>query len=524
MFETPTATRVFDLVEHWARTTPDAPAWAFNDDTGSYSQLLTEVRAAAKAMIAAGVRNGDRVAMLTTPRPEFWHTFLAAGSIGAVWVGLNPRYQVRELEHVIRNSRPSLLIALDIPERQDLGDDLRSLAETHDVSSFLSFGSRDAQWQDFIAAGSSISDDELDSRQAQVTGDDPALIVYTSGSTGAPKGAVLGHRGLCASFRLQADHHPVEKMRVIANLPVNHIGGVGDLCCTPLTTGGLIVFQEGFDPDAVFDAIEKHQITSLMQVPTTLKILTEHPRFATADLSSLQGVFWGGGPLPLHVIQAWRPVVDSLGVTYGMTEITGSVTYSDDDASDEELSNSVGRPVAEIDVRLVGENGEDVDEGEQGEVWVRHPGVLLEYFDNPDATAAAFTGDGFFRTGDIGIARPDGNFRLVGRMTEMYKSGGYNVYPREIELTLEAHPAVRMAAVVGVPDDLYQEVGYAWIEADDGAVTTDELKAWCKDRLANYKVPKTFRVVDALPLLPIGKVDKKALQARSTSPSAEATP
>ncbi|WP_019630366.1 class I adenylate-forming enzyme family protein [Actinomadura atramentaria] len=510
--------RLADYVRHWAAAAPDAPAWAFGDAVATYAELSAQVDAVARALLAAGVRRGDRVAMLTTPRPEFWQTFLACASVGAVWVGLNPRYRLGEMEHVVTDSRPVLLLALARAEDREFGDDARAVAERGEVGSVVLFGDGEPGWAAFLAAGAAVPDDALEAARAAVTPDDAALIVYTSGSTGTPKGAVLGHRAICTCFRIQARHQSASVLRVIANLPVNHIGGVGDLCCTPLVGGGTIVFQERFSPDAVFDAVERHRVTALMQVPTTLKLLSEHPRFASADLSSLEAVHWGGGPLPAHVVRRYRRVASRLGVTYGLTEITGSVTYSDPDASDEVLSTTVGRPIPEIDVRLAGPDGKDVGVGAEGEVQVRHPGRMLGYFRNPDATLAAGTPDGYLRTGDVAVRRADGNLQLVGRQKEMFKSGGYNVYPREIELAVEAHPAVRMAAVVAVPDPVYDEVGVAFVECDAAAaLTPEDLHVWCRARLANYKIPKVFSLVSELPLLPVGKIDKKALAARAAA-------
>lgn len=510
----PSLDRLGDYVRHWSRATPDAQAWAFGDRIATYAELEEQVNATARALLALGVRRGDRVAMLTPPRPEYWQVFLASATIGAVWVGLNPRYQIGEISHVLTDSEPVLLLAQTESGRDSFVEQVAARALELGVREVVTLAADGSDWTGFLARGSEVSTDAVAQAARRVRPEDPALIVYTSGTTGAPKGAVLGNAGLCMCFRIQAEHQSASRMRVIANLPVNHIGGVGDLCCTPLVRGGLLVFQERFDPEEMFAAIERHQISSLMQVPTTLKMLTEHPRFETADLSSLESVHWGGGPLPLHVIRRLRRVAPVLGVTYGMTEITGSVTYSDVDASDECLSESVGRPIAEVEMRLCGEGAQDVGVGIEGEVQVKHPGQMLGYFRNPEATAAAMTDDGFFRTGDVAVRRPDGNLELVGRMKEMFKSGGYNVYPREIELALEEHSAVRMAAVVAVPDPVFDEVGFAFVECEDGDdVTAEDLVLWCRTRLANYKVPKAVETVSALPLLPIGKVDKKALTA-----------
>ncbi len=500
---------------HWATHTPGAKAMRHDGVVTSYAELAEQVDSLAKGFLAAGVRKGDRVAVLSHPHPQYWLTFLASLSIGGVWIGLNPKYRLPELIHVVNNSRPALLLGMADFKGDDFRSTLLELAALGHGTGPIFFTDG---WDEFVSSGAVVSDQELASAREQVDADSGALIVYTSGSTGKPKGAVLGHGGLARCFEIQANRTVVDKLCVIANLPINHIGCVGDLCCTPLVQGGSIVLQEQFNARSMLEAVEKYGVNAFMQVPTTLKFLVEHPEFDSFDMSGLRYVGWGGGPMPLAVIEKYRELGASLGTTYGMTEITGSITYTDPDATDEVLANTVGRPIDEIKYRLVDESGSEVPAGERGEVLVRHPGQLLEYFENPEGTADSLSEDGFFKTGDVGYMRPDGNMCLVARTKEIFKSGGYNTYPREIELALEEFPEVRLAAVVPVAHPVFDEVGVAYVEMSDGSDFADEdtaesvLVAWCKERLANYKVPKRIIRVDALPLLPVGKVDKMALR------------
>jgi fatty-acyl-CoA synthase len=223
--------------------------------------------------------------------------------------------------------------------------------------------------------------------------------------------------------------------------------------------------------------------------------------------------------MPKELIECYQQRTPArLMVVYGLTEGTGSITYSDPDADVETLSTTIGRPDPELNVRLIKSDGQPCSIGEEGEVQVCHPSVMAGYFNRPQATSATFTADGYLRTGDVALLLPDGNLRLVGRLKEMYKSGGYNIYPREIELCLESHPDVALAAVIGMPDPLYQEVGHAFVLPQPGhAPTATDLLAWCRSHLANYKVPKTITVAAHLPMLPVGKIDKQALKAQSTT-------
>ncbi|MGO9898329.1 MAG: class I adenylate-forming enzyme family protein [Solirubrobacteraceae bacterium] len=250
----------------------------------------------------------------------------------------------------------------------------------------------------------------------------------------------------------------------MCNGPIHHLSGLAELPGTALAAGGTSVFMERFDPGEELALIERERINGMIQIPTQYQLMAANPDFERADLSSLRRVVWAGAAMPRSVIAAWRERTDAqLEVQYGSTETTLTVTYSDPDADLEQLAESIGKPDPDIELRLADTTGAPSAQGEPGEIQVRHPGVFGGYLGRPHATREAFTSDGFLRTGDLAVERPDGSLRLVGRRSEMYKSGGSNVYPREIELCLERHPAVAIAAVVSVPDPLYSEVGHAFV-------------------------------------------------------------
>lgn len=520
--ELPELTTIAHYVAQHAAATPEAPAVWFEGTTTSYAQLDALVDDFARSLIAAGARAGDRVAVLSTPRPEFLVSLLAAMRVGVVWVGLNPQYTLRELAHVVGDSEPLLLLSLvEFEGREYAADVERLISDVPTVRAAYRLDEGPAVGPlrpiaEFLAQRA--DDDEFAARTAAVQKTDAAVIVYTSGTSGAPKGAVLAHEGLVYSFRTEAHVMGAEHPRVPCNLPVNHIGCIGDVCATTLIAAGMIAFLERFDAARLLDVVEELRLTSLLHVPTVLQLVAAQPDFDSRDLSSLTNVSWGGAPLPREVMATYRRLGVRLMTVYGMTETGASITWTDPDADDETLATTVGRPDPDMDVRLVAEDGRDAEDGEQGEVWVRHRCLMKGYFRRPEATAAAFT-DGYFRTGDVAVRRPDGNLRIVGRRSEMIKSGGYNVYPREIELCLEEHPAVALAAVVGIPDPVYTEVGAAFLALRPGVtLDADQARAWCRERLAGYKVPKRFAFYDELPLLPIGKVDKRFLASSITSP------
>ena len=503
--------RISDFPVLHAAATPDRVALRFGEESITYAELAARVDEHARALLAHGVEPGDRVAILASPRPEFVVSYLAAASIGAVWQGLNPRYTSRELGYVLADARPKVILAA-APE--DVPGALETLGAAASGTGLAAPIDLHVDAQRFVASGVDVPAASLSARRASVVPDDPVMVVYTSGSTGEPKGALLRHAGLVRLGKVESRVWGLADPVVLCNLPINHIGSVGDLLGVPLVAGGTVVLRESFDGRQVLTDVARYGITALFQVPTQLQRIAALPEFESADLTSLELVGWGGSALPQDTMDRFRRAGCALVSTYGLTEATFSVTYTDADASDEVMLHTVGRPDPEIDVRLLGEDGEWVPDGEEGEVCLRHPAAMAGYLNRPEATREAFTSAGWLRTGDIGRLRPDGNLVLVGRISEMFKSGGYNVYPREVELVLEGHPDVAAAAVVSRPDPEFQEVGVAFVQPRAGvALEGEPLRVWARDHLAGYKLPKVVVVLDELPLLPVGKVDKVSLKS-----------
>ncbi len=514
----PEPIRISDYPFYFAGLDPGRPALLSGDDVLTYQGLAQRVDLCARALHAWGVRAGDRVAVLSAPRPEVVVTFLATARLGGIWLGLNPAHTVHELCYVLQDAKPRLVFTAPSPAERDYAGDagqaVRLTGSRAEVVPLAGLRDHDP----FLDRAAAAEAGAVASAVGAVRPEQPALIVYTSGSTGAPKGALIRHSGLVRLGRVESARWAIPRLRLICNLPIDHIGGIGDLFCVPLAAGGSILFQERFDPQRILDAIARYQVNALFQIPTQLQRIAALPGFDRADLSSLRIVGWGGGPLPVEVIRSYRRRGVALVATYGLTEVTSSVTYTDPGADDEVLAGTVGRPDPELDVRILTEDGRWGQAGEEGEVCVRHPSVMAGYYNRPGETAAVFTADGWLRTGDRGVLRDDGNLRLIARYREMFKSGGYNIYPREIELALESHPAVALAAVVSRPDPEYQAVGVAFVEPKPATrVDAAEVAAWCRQRLANYKVPKEFHIVDSLPLLPVGKIDRPLLARRAAA-------
>jgi len=515
---------IADYLHDYAKSQAAHEAVIFGDQRITYATLSEQVTQCAKALIVCGIQKGDRVAILCTSRPEYWVTFLATTQIGAIWMGLNPKYRLQELQYVIGDAQPKLLFAMASFEKDNYTDNIQALrndfAFIKTVVSLTDPLPNSPDFKAFLLSGQAVSDEELAKRQATIDTMEPALLVYTSGSTGKPKGALLSHYGLCFGASVASSHVDLIQPRTLCNFPINHVACVADTCCANLVAGGTIVLQERYDPAQVLSAITHERLTLLGGVPTMLLVLLDHADFDNTDFSSVELIAWGGAAMPVNTIKRLQQLAPRMLNVYGMTETAANTTYTSPDADLIELTETIGRPSPHMPCRIMSSEGKPCEVGEHGELQFKGEYLLLEYLNRPDATRDVYTEDGWLHTGDLGYWRDNGTISLVGRMSDMFKSGGYNVYPREIEDVLESHAAIDMAAVVGIPDNRYQEVGAGFVSVNQ-PVDTDELKRFCRQHLANYKIPKSITVLDKLPTLPVGKVDKVSLKKQATEPRKE---
>jgi acyl-CoA synthetase (AMP-forming)/AMP-acid ligase II len=517
----PLLDRISDYAAWHAAATPDTAALVLDGRVTTYSDLSVAVDALAKALLAAGVTKGDRVATLQSPHPDYVTAWLATASIGAIWVGLNPRYQTAELTYVIEDAEPKILLTrTNLGGRNYLAEIAALVSATIALEKVVAFEHEPGSegiiaMSAFLAAGTTISDDALIAARDGCGGRDPCVIVYTSGSTGKPKGALLHHEGIAAFGIAQNELWPVIPHNNINFLPINHIGCLCDTTAPCLVAGGTLHFMEQFDPAAATRMIETEKLTVWGSVPSVFAMQMATPEFKSTDLSSLQLILWEGAAMPDEMIGDLLKIGPPMATNYGMTESVSGITVLPPTRDLDLLANSVGGNFPGVEIRLVDTDGNEVHDGEPGEVTFKSRYACLGYWRRPEATAEAFTADGYFKSGDLAVRRPDGRYRVVGRLKEMYKSGGYNVYPREVEMVLEEHPAVVLAAVVSVDDPLWQEIGIAYVSVS-GDVETGALEAYCRERLANYKIPKRIVIEANMPLLPIGKIDKITLKKRAS--------
>jgi acyl-CoA synthetase (AMP-forming)/AMP-acid ligase II len=474
-----------------------------------YAQLARSTEAVARELRRMGLVRGERLAMMGTPGPGFLVLLLACQELGVVWLGLNPAYSVRELSFVLRDALPrGVCIGAGVPaEAAERLREAAALVGMRSTPIALAPGAGGA-----VAALHAQGVLPRWAGSDHVPPDDAAIIVYTSGTTGQPKGALVSGRGLAENGWWLARRCGFAPGRTLVTLPINHIGCVGDLCATSLVLGSTLVFEPRFDAARAAARLREERITWLGLVPAQYQMLQAEGGLTRESLSSVRQLAWGGAAMPRPLIEHLQAQGPDLFNSYGLTECSGTVTITPPGATVEALANTVGLPVTEGVLRV------DAASGEPGEVQVRGPHVFLGYLGREDATRAAFTPDGWLRTGDIGRLGPDG-LELVGRTHERFKSGGYNVDPREVEVVVEATAGVELCAVVAMPDPLWGEVGVAFVQGPADRLDVAALERHCRERLANYKVPKRFFVRPQLPLLPVGKVDKHALRDSLAGPS-----
>ena len=512
--------RIFDYLYLHAQKTPAQEAVGIGESMQSYGDLRDSAEDCARALLALGIGKGDRVATLSPPHPDYFIILLATTMIGGIWLGLNPRYSRAELEHVIADAEPSIIFARTRIDNRQYHDELHYICErVRSVKRLIVLGSDlarppDCSYGDFLMNGNNVGAAELANAQNGVTSMDAAFLVYTSGTTGKPKGVVLHHYGAIRHAHVQRSLRSKGAVRMINPYPINHIAGIIACSVHCLVSGGTGYYLEKFDPETVLRTIAEKRISVWGGVPVMLQKVLDHPDFPATDLSSIREISCSGGTASKPLLgRLVREICPAITTMYALTEAAGAATAVPSTDNIDLLAESVGKPLGDCEFRLVDEHGRVVHKGEPGEILIRGPFIMKEYWRLPEATGQAIDGEGWLHTKDVAVERDDGNIVLVGRLSDMYKSGGYNVYPKEIEQALEAHPAVNLVCVVGAPDQVYGEVGYAFVTlAPEQSVDEQSLLDHCRQYLANYKIPKHVAIETSLPLLPNNKPDKRKLK------------
>ncbi len=455
-----------------------------------------------------GVSKGDRVAVLALNCVEYLDVWFACGKLGAIMQTLNWRLTPHELGGLIDDATPRVLIYG--PDFEVAVAALR--ARSTSIQHFIALERTTDPHDRVFAERNSCVDDPPP--EVELDWDDAWAICYTGGTTGLPKGAILTHRAIAAnsvntvmSWGLTPDDV------TILNSPLFHTGGLNVFTAPLVHIGGTSIVCRGFDVDQVFDLIRDRGVTITFGVPTMFIALQQHPRWAAADFSRLKLIISGGAPCPLPVFEKfWDRGVD-FKTGYGLTE-AGPNTFWLPKEDVRRKPGAVGFPLFHVDVKIVNEQGRECDADEVGELLIRGPHVCGGYWKRPAETAQAIVA-GWLHTGDLARRDSEGYYTIVGRSKDLIISGGENIYPAEVESVLHAHPAVTEAALIGVPDEKWGEVGRAIVVTRNGVtIGADDLAAFCQARLARYKIPKSFVLVESLPKTAAGKIDKKVLQEK----------
>ncbi|OLM12090.1 Long-chain-fatty-acid--CoA ligase [Pseudonocardia sp. Ae717_Ps2] len=501
---------IYGIVERWLAKAPDTEALAFGDRSWTWSELDERVRRAAGALRSAGVAPGDRIAVVDKNHPACLELTLAASLIGAANAVVNFRLAPEELAYVVDDSRAVLAVV-----GAEFADTVAALRDTLPrLATVVVLGGESDEYEQWLAAATPLADAD----RHPATDDDCFLQLYTSGTTGWPKGALLTQRSMTAHTVAVGRAYDMDESTVnVVAMPLFHVGGTSWALGSMYTGSRTIVVREMI-PDAILDLVERRRATHAFFVPAVVGMLLAEPDRARTALSSLRVLGYGGSPMPASLMQKTLATLDTpLYSVYGMTELSGVFcVLGPDEHRDPERTHllaSAGSPLPGSVVRVVDPaTGEDVDDGQVGEFWVRSDQAMAGYWNKPDATADVFV-DGWLRTGDAGRVDESGYLFLEDRVKDMIISGGENVYPAEVERVLATHPQVAEVAVIGAPHEKWGETVKAVVVAQPGSTPDPaELIAYCRDRLAHYKCPSIVELIDALPRNPTGKILKRELR------------
>ncbi|MBM4440580.1 MAG: AMP-binding protein [Candidatus Rokubacteria bacterium] len=505
----------------------------------TYRQLRDEVDRCARALIGLGVDKGQRVGIWAPNCAEWAIVQFATSKVGAILVNINPSYRLTEVQYALRQSGCAWLVLAPAFKTSDYTGMIHELApelarsepgglaaaQLPDLRGAIRLGADASpgmlRWAEFLALAEPVTPDDLARRQRLQEFDDPINIQYTSGTTGYPKGATLSHHNILNNGYFVTELLQfTDRDRLLIPVPLYHCFGMvmGNLGC--VTHGATMIYpSEGFDPGAVLEAAQAERATALYGVPTMFIAALSHPDFARFDLSSLRTGIMAGSPCPVEVMKQAKTLMhmEEVAIAYGMTETSPVSTQTRIGAPLAKQVGTVGQVHPHVQIKIVDPaTGQVVPVGVQGELCTRGYSVMLGYWDNAEATQGAIDAARWMHTGDLATMDDEGYINIVGRIKDMIIRGGENVYPREIEEFLYSHPKVQDVQVIGVPDVKFGEEVMAWVRLREGqAATEDEIRDYCRGKIAHYKIPRYVKFVDGFPMTVTGKVQKFVMRETS---------
>ena len=512
---------IWEVLDEAAKSVPDKTCYFFMGKEYSFRTVDEMSDRLACGLLDLGIGKGDRIGIIALNQPEWVFTYFAAAKIGATVVGLNVRYRETELDYMLNQSETKAVVTLAA-----MGDQMDYVgffegfrAKVPSVEHFVFIGGPGFEGSHSFEA---LLNTEVD-RKALAGGRGPRsgrktsmIIIYTSGTTGLPKGAAVTNGSQLAAARAQAEHTkvgPDDLVQVAA--PLNHVGGITCGIVNMMLGRAAIELIPVFDPNVVIERAMANPPTIMAGVPTMLVLLLMNEKFGSLNTDSVRLVITGGSNAEPSLLKSLYDAFPKASVMnlYGLSESSGALVISPWDSDFESTVKSIGKVVGGFLVKIADKDGQELPQGEIGELYFKGAGIAAGYFRMPEETAAAFDVDGWLHTGDMGYIDEQGYIVLMGRLKEMYIQGGFNVYPVEVENLISKHPKVAMVAGIGVPDPVLGEIGRYYIMPKPGEeLTEEEIKAYCRERLADYKIPKKIVFRDELPLTPVGKIMKSKLK------------
>lgn len=516
---------ICELVDDAAQRFPDLEALVDGDVRWTFPELRDRIRASARALMASGIEPGDRVAVWA---PNIWEWVVAGLGVhlaGGVLVPVNTRFKGREADFILQKSGARILFTVT----DFLDTDYVALLRAADGGSGLdeivvlrgAVPEGTTGLAQFLDRADQVTEADGDARAASVSGDDLCHIMFTSGTTGLPKGAMLIHSAICRGFQSWCEVIGLRAGdRYLIVNPYFHAFGLNSGILACLMTGATNIPHAVFDVPSVMARVPEERITMLPGPPAIYQTILNHPDLDSFDMSTLRLAVTGAAVIPVEMILQMRARLgfETIVTGYGLTEGSGIATMCRHDDDPETIANTSGRAIPDVEVQIVDDDGNELCRGEPGEIVVRGYNVMVGYLDDPEQTAETIDADGWLHTGDIGVMDEQGNIDITDRKKDMFIVGGFNAYPAEIENIMLAHPQIGQVAVIGMPDDRLGEVAVATVvPAPEADLSEADVIAWCRDQMANYKVPRRVRFTDALPLNASGKVLKYVLREQAAA-------